>query len=110
MVIRFKDIQLMNEAQIAYLKKMGRSTKNNEIVEKILEDEACFFKMEKEDALRVLSQIGVAHDKLDKIYENMISKQQYYDLDNRGKINKDDKELKIKYEDFNSRDMFNRSK
>lgn len=93
----FKDIQLMNKAKIEYLKKMEQDTKRNDIIEKILKDEVCFFKMDKEDAYMILAGVDISKDKIEKAYNDLISKQAYYDLQVRGKIDLEDSELKIKY-------------
>ena len=46
---KFEEIKLMNESTIIYLKKMGGDSTKNEIIKKILEDDACFFKIDKKD-------------------------------------------------------------
>ena len=59
-MIKIQQVKLMNETTILYLKKLGKSTKRNEIVNNILEDEACFFKINKNDAYIILKDIGVS--------------------------------------------------
>ena len=95
-----QQVKLMNETTILYLKKIGKNTKRNEIVNKILEDEACFFKINKIDAYIILKDIGVSENKLDEVYSELISKKNYYDLQSRGIIKKNDEDIIIKYNEY----------
>lgn len=96
---KLKEIELMNETMIAYLQKLEISSERNEIIKQILKDEACFFKMEKEDAHMVLKEVGVSNH-IEEIYAGLISREEFYRLQQSGKINEDD-DLKIKYEAYN---------
>ena len=49
MMNQLQQIKLMNDSMIIYLKKIDENTEKNEIISKILDDEACFFKMKKEE-------------------------------------------------------------
>ena len=105
---RFEEIKLMNETTIRYLNKIGKDTTRNEIINKILEDDACFFKREKEDACVILQDIGVSSNKTEELYNKLISKDEYYFLCERGKIKKEDPALIIKYESYDNNDLFKR--
>ena len=105
-MIRQNELKIMNETTILYLKKIGKSYKRNEIINKILDDNACFFKMEKEDAYIILEDIGVGKDKVEEIYSELISEDVYYNLLKSDKIKEDDKELKIKYQTYDYNDLF----
>lgn len=95
--MKINELRLMNETTIIYLKKLNKNTRRNEIIKEILKDEACFFKMKKEDALVVLEDVGVSKNKLEEIYSEVIATDNFYELYNNGKIRIDDKELVIKY-------------
>ena len=97
-----QQIKLMNETTILYLKKIGKNTRRNEIINKILEDESCFFKINKIDAYIILKDIGVSEKKLDEVYSELISKNNYYDLQNRGIIKKNDEDIIIRYNENNN--------
>ena len=97
-----QQVKLMNETTILYLKKLGKNTKRNEIVNNILEDEACFFKLNKNDSYIILKDIGVSESKIDEVYSELISKNNYYDLQSRGIINKNSKDIIIRYNENES--------
>ncbi len=103
-MMQLQEVKLMNESMILYLKKLGRNSKRNEIISKILSDEACFFKMEKNDALLILEDIGIAKNKVDLIYSELISQNNYYYLQKIGKLK--DEDLIVKYEDYKYDDLF----
>lgn len=48
--MNIKELRLMNDTTILYLKNTKQDYRRNIIIGKILEDEACFFKMEQDDA------------------------------------------------------------
>lgn len=104
--MKIEEIRLMNETRIRYLKKINKDTYRNQIINKILEDEACFFKMEKEDTLILLEDIGISKDNIESIYNDLISKNRYYELEQKGNINNKDKEILIKYEERNIEEVF----
>ncbi|MCR5145804.1 MAG: hypothetical protein K6B70_00415 [Clostridia bacterium] len=96
------ELKVMNYSIIDCLKVKGISVKKNELIKEILKDEACFFKMEKEEAFVVLKNLKVSDDMLEETYKELTSKQEFYKLYNDGKINEKDKDLKIKYEIYNN--------
>lgn len=104
--MKIEELRLMNETRIRYLKKINKDTYRNQIINKILEDEACFFKMEKEDTLILLEDIGISKDNIESIYNDLISKNRYYELEQKGNINNKDKEILIKYEERNIEEVF----
>ncbi len=108
-MIRLNDINLMNETMIIYLKKIGMNAQRNEMIKRILEDEACFFKMEKEDAYTILKDVGVKEN-TDAIYAELVSNDVFYDLYKRGKIQENDKELVVKYKIYNEDNLFKNNK
>lgn len=97
-MITFRDIKFMNDATKAYLESKNQSAERNNIIQYILDDEACFFKMDKQDALDILKDIGVSQSKLEVIYSELTTKEEFEKLINDGKLDKNDKELKIKFE------------
>lgn len=58
-MITHRDLKLMNEAMVKYLESKEINNRRNVIIQDILDDEACFFKMNKSDALTILADIGV---------------------------------------------------
>ena len=108
--MRLQDIRLMNDTMILYLKKMGKSSKRNEIINIILKDDSCFFKMNKEDAHIILEDIGIEKDKVNLIYSNLTSSDNYYKLQKEGKINENDDDIILKYKNYEYDDLFKQNK
>lgn len=98
----FDELKVMNYSIIDCLKVKGISAKKNELIKEILKDEACFFKMEKKEAFVVLRNLKVSDNMLEETYKKLTSRQEFYRLYNAGKINENDKEIKIKYEVYNN--------
>ena len=96
------ELKLMNYSIIDCLKVKSISIKKNEIIKEILKDEACFFKMKKEEAFVVLKNLKVSDDMLEDTFKELTSKQEFYRLYNDGVIDENDKNLKIKYDIYNS--------
>ncbi len=108
--MQLQDIRLMNDTMILYLKKMGKSSKRNEIINIILKDDSCFFKMNKEDAHIILEDIGIEKDKVNLIYSNLTSSDNYYKLQKEGKINENDDDIILKYKNYEYDDLFKQNK
>ena len=102
---QLNEIRIMNDTMIVYLKKMGINYQRNELIKKILSDDACFFKMNKEDAFAVLGSVGI-RDNIEEIYEKLISSDVYYDLYQKGIINENGSELIIKYQIYGTENLF----
>jgi hypothetical protein len=100
------DLRLMNDATIIYLNKNSISNNRNYIIKKILEDDACFFKLEKDDAYIILDDIGVKKDEMPNVYSLITSYDEFKKLKNTGKIDDDDKELKFNFKEYNPEDIF----
>ena len=103
---KLNEIKLMNETLIIYLNKLGMSTKRNEIIKKMLDDDACFFKLDKSDAFIILHDVGVLDKNIDTIYKKLISSDEYYYLKQAGKIDENKDKLKVKYENYNADKLF----
>lgn len=102
---QLNEIKIMNDTMIIYLKKLGINCQRNEIIKKIFADDACFFKMSKDDAFLILNEVGIK-DNIEEIYEKLISSDVYYDLYKKGKIDENDNELVIKYEIYDTENLF----
>lgn len=102
------EIRIMNDTMINYLKKLGINAKKNETIKKIFEDDACFFKMNKTDAILILNEVGIKEN-IEEIYSNLISHDTFYDLYNNKKIDDADPELVIKYKIFNYDNLFSKN-
>ena len=103
---QLNEVRIMNDTMLLYLKKLGMDYRKNEIIKKILEDETCFFKMDKNDAYIVLRDVGIKNDNIDNIYSNLISNDMYYELYKSGKIKENDSELVIKYDIYDEKNLF----
>lgn len=85
-MVGINDLKLMNYTTIVFLDEIKQSTKRNIIINKILKDEACFFKMSKQDAYEVLEQIGINKNRIGNVYLDLVSEQLFYKLKKDGKI------------------------
>lgn len=108
MMTQLDEIRIMNDTMINYLKKLGINAKKNETIKKIFEDDACFFKMNKTDAILILNEVGIKEN-IEEIYSNLISHDTFYDLYNNKKIDDADPELVIKYKIFNYDNLFSKN-
>ncbi len=100
------DLRLMNEATIIYLNKKGISNKRNEIIKKILEDDSCFLKLDKDDAFSILDDIGVNKEEIPNVYSLLTSYDEFKILKNNGKIDNEDKDLKFNFKEYGPEDVF----
>lgn len=107
---QLSELRLINDSNILYLKKINRSYKRNEIVKNILDDEACFFKMNKDDAYIILQDIGILSEQIDIIYQKLISSNEFYRLFKSKKIDLNDKDILIKYPIYDTDDLFKNKK
>ena len=101
-------IRLINDATILYLQKMKINCERNILIKNILKDDACFFKLDKKDAYTILEDTGIDPLKIDLAYSDLTSIDNYYFLKQSGKLQDYDPEIKIKYNDYNSDDLFNK--
>lgn len=106
MINKFKVIEIMNKAMIETLKEKNNNYDVNVRIKENLKDEAYFFKIEKEEALYVLRNVGIKEEKLETVYNSLISADLYYNLVNRGKINPEDNSLTVKYKKYIPGEIF----
>ena len=106
----FKVIVVMNEAMLKLLKDKNANCEENIKIQKYLEDEAFFFKITEENAYEILKNVGVREESLEDVYKKLISPNIFYNLINSGKINQNDDNLTIKYDRYNSEDLFKKKK
>ena len=90
----------MNEAMLELLKEKGGNFEENLKIKEYLQDEAFFFKIDKEKAYQILKSVGVKDNQLENVYKKLISPNMFYDLLNKGKIDIEDKNLIIKYKTY----------
>lgn len=102
----FKLIVVMNEAMLKTLKDKNANYEENLKIQKHLEDEAYFFKINKPDAYKILESVGVRNASLEDVYKKLTSPNMFYALLNQGKLNINDNSLIVKYDTFNSEDIF----
>lgn len=70
------DLKLMNDTLINYYsdgktKDEKKKLKHN-IIKEVLNTERCFEKITKEEAIKILRDIGITEDKLEIIYQEII--------------------------------------
>ena len=94
---KFVVIKVMNEAMIRLRRSKNEDCEKNEKIKKFLDDEALFFKIKKETAIRILISVGVKTEKLEETYQKLIEKDVYENLIRKGKINSNDNKLIVKY-------------
>ena len=94
------ELRVINDSTILYLQKIKRDCTKNNIMKDILNDEACFFKMEKGDAYMVLKDIGVMEQEVENIYKKLISPSEFHRLLYCKKIDLEDENVVIKYPVF----------
>jgi len=104
----FKIIVVMNEAMLRTLKDKNANYEENLKIKKYLEDEAFFFKINKSEAYKILQNVGVREKSLEDMYKKLTAPNMFYNLLNSGKIQADDHSLVIKYDIYNSDDLFKR--
>lgn len=107
---QLSELRLINDSNIIYLKKINKNYKRNEIIKNILNDETCFFKMNKNDAYMILQDIGILDNQIDNIYQKLISSDEFYNLYKCKKIDLNDEEILIKYPIYNADELFNNKK
>lgn len=107
---QLSELRLINDSNILYLKKLNRSYKRNEIIKNILNDETCFFKMNKNDAYMILKDIGILDNQIDTIYQKLISFDEFYNLYEGKKLDLNDEEILIKYPIYNIDEIFKNKK
>lgn len=110
MIDKFIAISIMNEATIKLLKDKKDNYEQNLKIKEYLKDEAFFFKINKEEAFKILESIGIKKENIKSTYEDLISPNKFYELINKGKINSNDNNLQIKYKLYNSNELFKKRK
>ena len=106
---QLNELRLINEANIQYLKKINENFKRNEIIKEILNDDACFFKMNKDEAYMLLSEIGILDEHIENIYQKLISTDEFYYLYKSKKIDLKDEEVLIKYPIYDVEGIFKKN-
>lgn len=89
-------IKVMNEAMLRLKKSKNEDYTKNEKLKEYLEDEALFFKVKKDNAIKILISVGVNSEKLEETYQKLTNKNLYYKLIQEGKLKSTDN-LTIKY-------------
>lgn len=106
---QLNELRLINEANIQYLKKVNENFKRNEIIKEILNDDSCFFKMNKDEAYMLLSEIGILDEHIENIYQKLISTDEFYYLYKSKKIDLKDEEVLIKYPIYDVEEIFKKN-
>ena len=93
----FECINIMNETNIDYKLKNKEDYSINLEIKNLLKDESIFFKIVKQRAYQLLQYLEIKNENIDKIYKQLISPQNFYDLLYNKKIDINDPQLLIKY-------------
>ena len=71
-----KDIKIMNDTLINYYQnpdsKNEKKLLKHKIIQEILNIENCFNKMSKENAIKILKDIGISENNIDIVYYDII--------------------------------------
>ncbi len=102
----FKVIDIMNESMLKLLKDKNVNYEKNIKIRKLLEDKSIFFKISQFEAYTILQNVGVKQENIEKVYKKLVSPNMFYDLLNKGIIKKDNSNLIIKYDLYNSDNLF----
>ena len=94
---KFVIIKIMNEAMLRLKMSKNEDCEKNKKIKEFLEDEALFFKIKKEIAIKVLTNVGVKEEKLEETYQKLIEKNMYDNLIRKGIIDPKDDNLIVKY-------------
>ena len=95
-----KVIKVMNEAKIEILQENRDNYEEHLKIKQILEDEACFFKLEKLKAYDILRSVGVKENKIEEVYKKLIMPDVYHMLVKKRIINEDDENIVVKYKNY----------
>lgn len=75
-MITINDLRLMNDTLINYYKdyepQNEKKLLKHRIIQEILKTEKCFNKMSKEDAIKILNDIGISESNIESIYNDII--------------------------------------
>ena len=102
----FRIIKIMNETTLEILKENKADYALNEKIQKYLQDDNWYGVEIPEHAMKILEAVGVKKEELEKTYQKLIESQMYYELVKRGKIKPEDKNVVIKYKNYDYKDMF----
>lgn len=106
----FMVIAIMNEAMLIEKMDKKQNCEMNARIKQILEDEAIFFKISKEDSFKLLNSVGVKDNSLEQVYKKLTSLNMFYSLLRAGKIKEDDNTLIVKYETTKLNELFKKNK
>ena len=94
---KFAIVKIMNEAMLRLKISKNEDCEKNEKIKEFLEDEALFFKIKKETAIKILINVGVNEEMLEETYQKLIEKNMYDYLIRKGKIDPKDDKLIVRY-------------
>ena len=95
-----KVIKVMKEKKIEISQENRDNYEEHLKIKQILEDEACFFKLEKLKAYDILRSVGVKENKIEEVYKKLIMPDVYHMLVKKGIINEDDENIVVKYKNY----------
>ena len=97
MVDTFNVIIIMNEAKIKLAKEKDTSYDANLQIRELLKDRAYFYKINKEDAYKILRSVGVLEEMLPETYIKLVNREIYDNLVISRKLNPNDSDIIIKF-------------
>lgn len=87
----------MNEAKIKLAKEKNKPYDINLQIRKKLKDRAIFYKIDKEEAYKILLTVGVAEEMLIETYVKLVNREKYDNLVITGKLNPNDNDIIIRF-------------
>lgn len=90
-------VKIMNKATKYLKNENGENTGIYDRIENYLENEAFFYMLNKEDAIKLLITVGVHEKSLMNTYDKLVNKETYDDLISRNVISQDDEKVLIKF-------------
>ena len=89
----------IDNAQLdSYISIITKQTTSSKYTEKHHIIQRDYFKINKQNAYKILQTVGVKQEQLDRVYKKLISPNIFYDLLNKGKIKADDDSIVVKYD------------
>lgn len=103
---KLNELRIINDSNITYLKKLNLDYQKYDIIQNILKDDACFFKITQEEAYILLKDLGIVDSEMDNIYKELISNKYFNNLVASNIIDINDNDLVISYPSYGSDNLF----
>lgn len=68
---KLEELKILNEVKKEALKEKGKDYHIYDLIEGILNDDDCFFKLSKEEAFMILQNLDIKKDQMETIYSEL---------------------------------------